>query len=179
MLSVGSKHRGPRHTGRMVTRSAAVLPYLPDASDPRGVQVWLAHMGGPFWARKDDASWTLIKGEFDESEEPLLAAAREWREETGTEPPAELTFFGEFRQSSRKTLTVFLCRIEDPASVRLVRSNTFALEWPPRSGKVSEFPEIDRAEWFALPRARDKILRGQLPILDALETQLGGTARAD
>jgi len=140
------------------------------------VEVMLGHPGGPFWAHKDDGSWTIFKGEFDDSaERPVDAARREFAEETGFESSAlcETDFLdlGTVRQSSGKLVYAFAC--EGDGDSRATRSNLFDLEWPPRSGRFEQHPEIDRAEWFDLASARTKIMRGQLPFLDRLESALG------
>jgi predicted NUDIX family NTP pyrophosphohydrolase len=140
-----------------------------------GVEVLLAHPGGPYYVRKDDGVWTIPKGELDPGEEPLAAAVREFTEEMGSPPPpGELRPLGQARQNSRKTNVVWAVEGEfDPAGVR---SNTFPMEWPPRSGRTVQVEEIDRAEWFPLALARVKIRSGQLPFLDRLEALLADTA---
>ena len=145
--------------------SAGLLPYL---VDEEGTQVFLGHMGGPFWARKDEASWSVVKGMYDPSEEDALSAAkREFREEIGVEPPAgEALSLGELR-ASRKLITVYA--VPSDSSLAYVGSNVVSIEWPPRSGRTVEFPETDRAAWIPLEEARRLIVRGQLPILDRLE----------
>jgi predicted NUDIX family NTP pyrophosphohydrolase len=152
----------------MVVRSAGILLWRTDASEP---QVWIAHMGGPFWARKDAAAWSIPKGEYQPGEDPFVAARREFAEEIGVPAPdAEYTELGEFRQSSGKLVTVFAA--EADLTVERVVSNTFTVEWPPRSGTLREFPEIDDARWVGLAEARVKLVRGQLPVLAALEALL-------
>ncbi|HKN92810.1 MAG TPA: NUDIX domain-containing protein [Thermoleophilaceae bacterium] len=137
------------------------------------LEVLIAHMGGPFWARKDERAWSIIKGEYEEGEDPFEAACREFEEETGSSPPAGRTIeLGEVRQRSGKRVVAWGIDGDfDPASVR---SNTFTLEWPPRSGELREFPEIDRAEWVDLDTARRKLVKGQVPFVDALERQIFG-----
>ena len=149
----------------MVVRSAGILLYrLTDAAE---LQVWIAHMGGPFWARKDAAAWSIPKGEYQPGEDPFVAARREFAEEIGTPPPeVEYAELGEFRQASGKLVTVFAA--EADFAVEQVVSNTFTVEWPPRSGKLQEFPEIDDARWVGLDEARVRLVRGQLPVLDAV-----------
>lgn len=149
-------------------KSAGLLLYrLRDET----VEVFLGHMGGPFWAKKDDTAWSVFKGEYADDEDPLRAARREFEEETGSPPPdGPVIGLGEVRQSSGKRVIAWAVEGDfDPA---LVRSNTFTIEWPPRSGRQAEFPEIDRAEWFDLATARRKIVRGQVPLIDALERAL-------
>ncbi|UWX98505.1 NUDIX domain-containing protein [Arthrobacter zhaoxinii] len=152
----------------MIT-SAGILLYRRAAA---GVEVWIGHMGGPFWARKDEHAWSLPKGEYLPAEEPLAAALREFAEEMGTEAPeAEYVLLGSFRQSAQKTVTVFAAEADfDPERIA---SNTFELEWPRGSGKVREYPEIDRAGWFPEPAARTKLVKGQAQVLDALLRVLG------
>ena len=132
------------------------------------LEVFIAHMGGPFWARKDDGAWSIPKGLYDATEEPLVAALREFAEEIGTTAPtANYELLGEFRLSSSKSLTVFAA--ETDFTVESVSSNEFELEWPPRSGRMQLFPEIDDARWFSVADARVKLATGQVPLLDALE----------
>jgi predicted NUDIX family NTP pyrophosphohydrolase len=144
--------------------SAGILLYR---LRPAGPEVLLGHMGGPFWARKDDGAWSIPKGEHGPDEEPLAVARREFEEELGSPVPAdELVPLGDVRVTSGKVLTVWAAEGELDASA--TRSNTFELEWPPRSGRVQEFPEIDRADWFGLDAARSKLVKGQVPFLDRL-----------
>ena len=139
---------------------------------PAGVEVLLGHMGGPFWARKDDGAWSIPKGEYAEDEDPEAAARREFAEELGSPVPAtDLVLLGELRASG-KVLSVWTA--EGDLDADACRSNTFSLEWPPRSGRMQEFPEIDRAGWFALAAARDKLVKGQVPFLDRLAALLAG-----
>ena len=152
----------------MPKRSAGVLLHRRGAS---GVEVLLGHMGGPFWARKDDAAWSIPKGEYAEGEDAEAAARREFAEEMGSPVPAAvLVPLGEVRASG-KALAVWAG--EGDLDADACTSNTFALEWPPRSGRVQEFPEIDRTGWFDLGAARVKLVRGQLPFLDRLADLLG------
>jgi predicted NUDIX family NTP pyrophosphohydrolase len=133
----------------------------------RDGQVFLAHMGGPFWARKTEHAWSIPKGLVDAGEDPLAAALREFEEEIGMLPPAiDYEPLIAFRTSSGKDLTIYAGTPTAP--VEFVASNTFEVEWPPRSGKVQSFPEVDRAEWFDLAEARTAIVKGQWPALDAL-----------
>ena len=150
--------------------SAGILLYR--YSDA-GLQVWIAHMGGPFWARKDADAWSIPKGEYLQDEDPLAAARREFAEEMGTPAPsADYTLLGSFRQSSGKTVTVFAA--EADFRPERILSNTFPLEWPKGSGRIRDFPEVDDAGWFTLSEARTKLVRGQLPVLDSLILQLRG-----
>jgi predicted NUDIX family NTP pyrophosphohydrolase len=145
------------------TRSAGVILYRRRHDR---VEVLLVHPGGPFWAKKDAGAWSIPKGEFDETEGPETAARREFEEETGVALTTELTALAPVAQSRGKTVHAFAAEADlDPAEVA---SNTFTLEWPPRSGRMQTFPEIDRAAWFTLDEARTKIVAGQRPILDEL-----------
>lgn len=141
---------------------------------PQGTEVLLAHPGGPYWARKDDGAWTLPKGECDEGEEPLAAAQREFTEETGFTACGPFLPLGEVRQKSGKRIQAWAFAGEcDPS--QLV-SNRFEMEWPPRSGRRRSFVEVDRAAWFSLPEARQKLIAGQLPFLDRLQALLSDPA---
>lgn len=137
------------------------------------LEVLIAHMGGPFWARKDDGAWSIPKGEFiPGDEEPRDAAFREFREELGLEPPAsEWAELGTFAASSSKKLVVFAA---DGAAFPEsgFTFGEFEMEWPPRSGRTASFPEVDRAEWTGLDAARRRLVKGQRPLLDALERLL-------
>lgn len=158
----------------MTVRSAGILLYRGDPAS--GLQFWIAHMGGPFWARKDAGAWSVPKGEYAEDEDPWVAAQREFAEEMGVPAPSgDYRLLGSFRQPSGKVITVFAAE-SDFTPERIV-SNTFPLEWPKGSGVITDFPEIDRAEWATEAEARTRLVRGQLPILDALVEQLkqGGT----
>ncbi|WLQ07464.1 NUDIX domain-containing protein [Arthrobacter oryzae] len=153
----------------MTVRSAGILLYRwPPAA---GLEVWIAHMGGPFWARKDEHAWSIPKGEYAEDEDPLMAARREFAEEMGhPAPPADYLDLGAFRQPSGKVITAFAAEWDfRPESIV---SNTFPLEWPRGSGVINHYPEIDDARWFSEAEARTKLVKGQLPILDALVQRL-------
>jgi predicted NUDIX family NTP pyrophosphohydrolase len=129
-------------------------------------EVFLVHPGGPFWAKKDLGAWSLPKGEVEEGEDPRDAAVREFREETGFEITGELHPLGALRHSSGKTILAWAVEGDcDPAELR---SGTFSMEWPPRSGKRQEFAEVDRGAWFTLAEARRRIVAGQAPFLDQL-----------
>jgi predicted NUDIX family NTP pyrophosphohydrolase len=126
------------------------------------LEFFLAHMGGPFWARKDDHAWTIPKGEFDE-EIPLDAALREFQEEIGSRPDGPFIELTPVKTSGGKTIFAFAVEWDcDPA---LIKSNMFSMEWPKDSGRMQEFPEIDRAGWFAMEEAQKKILKSQIPLL--------------
>src|SRR3712207_3073278 len=154
---------------RVPRTSAGVLLYR---RRDAGVEVLIGHMGGPFWARRDDAAWSVPKGEYGPGEEPFDVALREFEEELGSPvPTSDLRLLGEVRQSGGKVLTVWAGEGEFDAAT--ARSNTFSLEWPPRSGRFQEFPEIDRAAWLPVEEARTKLVRGQLPLLDRLLAVLG------
>jgi len=125
-------------------------------------------MGGPFWARKDQHAWSIPKGEFLEEEDALVAARREFTEEIGTPPPAaDYHLLGVFRQPSGKVITAFTAEAMDFQPAQIL-SNTFSMEWPKGSGIIKDFPEIDDAGWFEETEARTKLVKGQLPIVDAL-----------
>jgi predicted NUDIX family NTP pyrophosphohydrolase len=149
-----------------VTRSAGILLHR---TGSEGREVLLVHPGGPFWAKRDDGAWSIPKGEYDDGEEPLAAALREFEEELGSalEHVGELRELGEVRQRNRKLVMAWAA--EGDLDAAAVRSNTFEMEWPPRSGKRQAFPEIDRAEWFGLARAREKLIPAQVAFLDRLE----------
>jgi len=132
----------------------------------------LVHMGGPFWARKDAGAWSIPKGEYDaDAEDPRAVAAREFEEEIGRPAPAgDWVELGEARQSGGKRIVAWA--LEGDLDVSRIESNTFTTEWPPRSGEMQEFPEVDRADWFGLETAREKLVRGQVPLLDALAERI-------
>ena len=132
-----------------------------------GIEVMLVHMGGPFWIGRDEGAWSIPKGGYEADEEPLAAARREFEEEVGRPPPdGPLLELGEVRQSGRKIVTAWA--LEADIDVSEIESNTFELEWPPRSGRVREYPEVDRAGWFDLETARVKLVRAQGGLLDTL-----------
>jgi predicted NUDIX family NTP pyrophosphohydrolase len=149
-------------------QSAGLLVYRRQAG---ALEIFLVHPGGPFWAKKDAGAWSIPKGEFAEDEEKLIAARREFREETGLALDGAFSELAPVKQAGGKL--VFAWAIEQDLDASAVRSNTFAMEWPPRSGKTKEFPEIDRAAWFAWPLALDKILKGQRPLIFQLLDRLG------
>jgi predicted NUDIX family NTP pyrophosphohydrolase len=145
----------------LVKRSAGVLLRRPSG------EVLLVHPGGPFWARRDAGAWSIPKGEYSDSEDAEAAARREFVEELGVEPPAELRDLGVVRQKNGKEVRVFSG--DGDLDVSAVVSNTFTMEWPPRSGRMAEFPEIDRAEWFPVDVAREKLNPAQAEFLDRLD----------
>ena len=130
------------------------------------LEVFLVHPGGPYWAKKDLGSWTIPKGEYSESEDPLHAAQREFQEETGFTAEGSFIALGDLRQPSGKILAAWA--FEGDCDPGRLKSNTFLMEWPPRSGRQAEFPEVDRGAWFAIETARERILPGQRPLLDCL-----------
>ena len=149
--------------------SAGLLVYRRSDS---GIEVLLVHPGGPYWAKRDDGAWSLPKGEYEPDEDPLEAAVREFEEELGSEPPdrADAVSLGQLRQPSGKVVSAWA--LEGDLDVSEIRSNTFEMVWPPRSGRSREFPEVDRAGWFDLPAARRKLLPGQVGFVDRLEELL-------
>jgi predicted NUDIX family NTP pyrophosphohydrolase len=150
-------------------RSAGILLYR--GSDAE-LEVLLVHPGGPFWARKDAGAWSIPKGEYEEGEDPRACALREFEEETGTAlPPGELIDLGHIRQKGGKVVTAWAA--EGDLDAAQVHSNTFTMEWPPRSGRQAEFPEIDRAGWFRIEDAREKLSAAQADFLDRLLDRLG------
>jgi len=151
--------------------SAGILLFRRAADGP---QVLLVHPGGPFWARKDEGAWSIPKGEYEPGDDPRAAALREFEEEIGSPlspaAVARLIDLGTARQPGGKLVTAWAAQGDlDPETVV---SNTFEIEWPPRSGRMRTFPEIDRAAWFRVDEARVKLLRGQLPFLDSLLARL-------
>ena len=127
----------------------------------------LGHMGGPFWARKDEGAWSIVKGELAAGEDPLAGARREFEEEVGRSPPdGEVLSLGEIRQRGGKRVLAFAIEGDfDPASIV---PGTFQMEWPPRGGRMQSFPEIDRVAWFDLATAKAKIVKGQIPLLERI-----------
>ena len=131
------------------------------------VEVLLVHPGGPFWTKKDEGAWSIPKGEYSQSEDPLKAAKREFNEETGFTAEGDFKPLEPVVQPSGKKVTAWAVEGDcDPAKCK---SNSFSMEWPPHSGNQQQFPEIDRAEWFTIEQAKKKILKGQLPLLEQLE----------
>jgi len=151
-------------------RSAGILLYRRTGAEP---EFLLVHPGGPFWAKKDAGAWSIPKGQIEEAEEPRACAIRELEEELGPAPeldPEELIELGSVRQRAGKVVEAWAAEADfDPDQLD---SNTFTMEWPPRSGRQAEFPEVDRAEWFGLEAAREKILAAQAELLDRLLERL-------
>ena len=136
------------------------------------LEIFLVHPGGPFWKNKDAGAWSIPKGEFDKGEDPLEAAKREFHEETGSLLEGGFIALGPLRQAGGKL--VYAWALEGDCKAESIKSNSFTMEWPPRSGKRMEFPEVDRAGWFSIEVAREKILQGQLMLLDELQRILKG-----
>ena len=153
--------------GTMPQQSAGLLMFR---RIDGAIEVLLIHPGGPYWARKDEGAWSIPKGLFEEGEDALAAARREFEEETGQAPDGRFLALGTFRQPSGKRVHAFA--VEGDFNLATFKSNSFAMEWPPRSGRMSEFPEADRAAWFGEAEALVKITRGQRPIVEALLGQL-------
>jgi predicted NUDIX family NTP pyrophosphohydrolase len=148
----------------MAKRSAGLLLFRRDAD---AVRVLLVHPGGPFWAKRDRGSWSIPKGEYLDGEDARAVALREFEEETGVAPPAgDLLALGEVRQAGGKIVTGFA--LEGEIDAENIVSNNFEMVWPPKSGRRQSFPEIDRAGWFTLAEAAEKILDGQRPFLERL-----------
>jgi predicted NUDIX family NTP pyrophosphohydrolase len=155
----------------MTTTSAGILMYR---QGDTGMVVLLVHPGGPFWRNRDLGAWSVPKGEMDDGEDPEAAARREFAEELGFEAKGPLRPLGQVRQNSKKLVQAYA--LEGDLDVASIRSNEIAIEWPPRSGLTIHVPEIDRAAWFALPLAREKIIPGQRPLLERLEALGNGAS---
>jgi len=153
----------------MTKRSAGILMWKRDGD----LRVLLVHPGGPFWAKKDAGAWSIPKGEYEEGEDPLAVARREFAEELGAKPKGEVTPLGEIRQKGGKRVTAFA--LEGDFEVSAMSSNTFDMEWPPRSGKKATFPEVDRTQWFSLGEAKEKINPAQAELIDRLIHVVGKT----
>lgn len=155
----------------MAKQSAGMLMYR---QTPQGVEVLLVHPGGPFWLNRETGVWTIPKGLTEAGEDLFETARREFMEETGLTPTAPFLELPEIRQSNKR---VKAWAFEGNCDPTLVKSNTFTLEWPPRSGQMKEFPEIDRAAWFSIPTAKHYIIEAQIPFLDSLVSLLQGDRR--
>jgi predicted NUDIX family NTP pyrophosphohydrolase len=153
----------------MAKYSAGILLYR-----QRGAmtEVLLVHLGGPYWAKKDLGAWSVPKGEYAPGENALEAARREFEEETGFPVNGQFLQLKPVKQPGGKMVQVWA--VEGDCDASAVKSNTFSMEWPPRSGKMQQFPEIDRAEWFTIDTAKSKILKGQIAIIDDLVRVISG-----
>jgi predicted NUDIX family NTP pyrophosphohydrolase len=158
----------------MPRRSAGLLMYR---FGPAGIEVLLVHPGGPFWSKKDDGAWSIPKGELGEGEDALAAARREFHEETGTFADGAAIALGEVRQKAGKLITGFA--VSGNLDAERIRSNTFEIEWPPRSGRRATFPEVDRVGWFSPEAAKQKINPAQHPFIDRLLAKLARSDNGD
>jgi predicted NUDIX family NTP pyrophosphohydrolase len=156
-------------------QSAGLLLYK---GAPSAMEVFLVHSGGPFWAKKDMGAWSIPKGEFEPEEDPASAAKREFKEETGLDvPDGKVTELGTVKASSSKMIHAWA--IEADADPKQVKSNTFDMEWPPKSGQNQQFPEVDKAAWFPLSVAKTKITKGQVALLEKLAELTGADLNAE
>jgi len=151
----------------MVKLSAGILMFRRRGGE---LEVFAVHPGGPFWAKKDDGAWSIPKGEYTPEEDALAAARREFTEETGFAAEGTFMPLQELRQPSGKVIKAWA--VEGDCDAAQCHSNTFSMEWPPKSGKMKEFPEVDRAAWFPLETARTKLTKGQVGFLDQLAAKL-------
>jgi predicted NUDIX family NTP pyrophosphohydrolase len=149
-------------------RSAALLVYK---NRPDGIQVFLVHPGGPFWAKKDLGAWSIPKGEFDEAEDGLAAAKREFLEEVGQSIDGDFIALTPVKQRGGKIVHTWA--VEGEVDEAAIKSNEFEMEWPPRSGRQARFPEVDQGRWFSIAEASRRILPGQVPILEELIMKVG------
>ena len=147
----------------MAKRSAGILMFRRRGAD---IELLLMHPGGPFWAKKDDGAWSIVKGEYLQGEDALAVAKREFEEETGARPQGEFLPLGEVVQAGRKIVTAWA--LEGDFEPATLVSNRFELEWPPKSGRKASFPEVDRAQWFSPADAREKILPAQRELISRL-----------
>lgn len=152
----------------MAKKSAGLIMYRFKDS---GLQILLVHPGGPFWSKKDDASWSIPKGEYTDEEDPFDVAKREFNEETGYEANGHFIPLTPIKQPSKKIISAWA--FEGDCDASNIKSNTFTMEWPPHSGKQAEFPEIDRAGWFPVPVAKKKLLKGQIGFIHQLIEKIG------
>ena len=147
----------------MTKKSAGILLYRRMKGE---IEFFLVHPGGPFWAKKDEGAWSIPKGLYEDNEEPLAAAKREFTEETGISIDGSFVDLGNFKQPSGKMISAWALEFDcDPSKIK---SNSFSLEWPPKSGRIQEYPEVDRAGWFPPVDGLSKILKGQRPIIERL-----------
>jgi len=151
----------------MPRRSAGLLLYRRKG---REIEVFLVHPGGPYWARKDLGAWSIPKGEYSADEDPLAAARREFKEETGFSLDGEFIELGTIRQAGGKFVSAWA--LEGDCDPERLKSNHFQLQWPPGSGRMTDFPEVDRGQWFTLREAQDRIFLSQKQLLDLLEQKL-------
>ena len=151
----------------MAKKSAGIVLYRIQSNV---LEFFLVHPGGPFWAKKNEGSWTIPKGEFEDDEDPLSAAKREFEEETGTQITGKFIELTPAKQKSGKL--IFAWAVEGNIDPSKIKSNEFEIEWPPRSGKMKSFPEIDKAGWFDLNEAEQKINTGQFSLIKELESKL-------
>jgi predicted NUDIX family NTP pyrophosphohydrolase len=173
---IGRYEMTPRGTRQAPAkkRSAGILMYRREGE---GILLLLVHPGGPFWAKKDFGSWSIPKGEYAEGEDALAAAKREFAEETGFKPEGEFQPLGELIQSGGKRVIAWaVCGNFDPQTLT---SNRFEIEWPPRSGQIRSFPEVDRAAWFTVVEARERLLPAQTTLIDRLLDRIGVPGRID
>jgi predicted NUDIX family NTP pyrophosphohydrolase len=147
----------------MRRQSAGLLPFRRRAG---ALEVFLVHPGGPFWAKKDQGAWSIPKGEYEPGEDPLAAARREFAEETGIVPEGDFVALTPLRQRGGKIVRAFA--FESDLDPHTIKSNTFVMEWPPRSGRQQEFPEVDRAGWFTVDAAKQKLLAAQVGLVEEL-----------
>jgi predicted NUDIX family NTP pyrophosphohydrolase len=152
----------------MAKQTAGLLVYR---RQDAAIEVFLAHPGGPFWAKKDLGAWSIPKGEFVSPETPLDAARREFAEEIGQSVEGDFMALTPHKSPGGKIIHAFA--VEGDVDATKVESNLFEMEWPPHSGRMQSFPEVDRGAWFAIDEARHRIMKGQLPVLDELITRLG------
>jgi len=151
----------------MPRKSAGILLYKIES---KAIKIFLVHPGGPFWSKKDDGAWSIPKGEFDDGEDPLGAAKREFEEETGIKISGGFLELNPIKQKSGKI--VYAWAVEGDVDVSKIKSNEFEMEWPPKSGKMKSFPEIDKAAWFNLNEAKKKIIDAQSSLIRELETMV-------
>jgi predicted NUDIX family NTP pyrophosphohydrolase len=135
------------------------------------LEVFLVHPGGPFWSKKNEGAWSIPKGEYEEGEDPFEVAKREFKEETGFEADGDFISLSPLKQPSRKIIIAWA--LEGDCDADKIKSNTFMIEWPPRSGKYAKFPEVDRAGWFSISVAKRKLLKGKVRFIEQLHEKLG------